>query len=132
MSRFPTSAYFASWARLCPGNNESGGKRKSGHTGLGNPWLRSALVEAAWAASHTKNTYLSAQYHRLASRKGGKRAVMAIAHTILVTIYHMLKRGTVYQDLGGNYFDVRNRYRSGRRAVQRIERLGYRVTLEAA
>jgi hypothetical protein len=87
--------------------------------GQGNPWLRSALVEAAWAASHTKNTYLSAQYHHLAGRKGGKRAAMAVAHTILVTIYHMLKNSTAYEDLGGNYYDERNRYRSVRRAVQR-------------
>jgi transposase len=89
-------------------------------------------MEAGWASSHTKNTYLSAQYHRLAARKGGKHAFIAVAHTILVTIYHMLKHGTTYRGLGGNYFDERNRYRSVRRAVQRIERLGYRVTLEAA
>jgi transposase len=132
MNRFPSSAQFASWAKLCPGNNESGGKRKSAHIGQGNPWLRSALVEAAWAASHTKNTYLSVQYHRLAPRKGGKRAIMAVAHTILVTIYHMLKNGTAYEDLGGNYYDERDCFRSIRRAVQRIERLGYRVILEAA
>jgi transposase len=132
MGRFPSAAHFASWSKLCPGNNESGGKRLSGHIGRGNPWLRSALVEAGWASSHTKNTYFSAQYHRLAARKGGKRAVIAVAHTILVTIYHMLKYGTTYRDLGGNYFDERDRTRNVRRAVQRIERLGYRVTLEAA
>ncbi|HLB12588.1 MAG TPA: transposase, partial [Dehalococcoidia bacterium] len=132
MSRFPTAAHLASWARVCPGNNESAGKRKGGATGHGNPWLRSALVEAAQAASHTKGTYLAAQYHRLAGRRGGKRAIMAVAHTILVTIYHMLSRGTTYSDLGGNYFDERDRQATLRRAVRRIEALGYTVTLEAA
>ena len=130
MSRFPSSGHCASWARICPGHNESGGKRKSGHTGEGNPWLRWALVEAAWAASHTRNTYFSAQHHRLAAGKGSKGAVMTVAHTL--PIYHMLKKGTTYQDLGGNYFDERDPYLSVRRAVRRIERLGYRVMLEAA
>jgi len=132
MSRFPTAAHLASWARVCPGNNESAGKRLSGSTGHGNPWLRSALVEAAQAAAHTKGTYLAAQYHRLAGRRGGKRAIMAVAHTILVTIYHMLTRGTTYSDLGGNYFDERDRQATIRRAVRRIESLGYKVTLEEA
>ena len=132
MSRFPTAAYLASWARVCPGNNESAGKRKSGRTGRGNPWLRSALVEAAQAAARTKGTYLASQYHRLAGRRGGKRAIMAVAHTILNTIYYMLTRGTTYTDLGGNYFDERDRQATIRRAVRRIESLGYVVTLEAA
>jgi transposase len=132
MSRFPTSAHFASWAKMCPGNNESAGKRKSGHTGQGNPWLRSALAEAAWASSHTRNTYLAAQYHHLAPRKGSKRAIMAVAHTILVTIYHMLKNTAEYRDLGGDYYDQRNHHQNVQRAVRRIERLGYTVTLEVA
>lgn len=132
MSRFPTAAHLASWARVCPGNNESAGKRKSGATGHGNPWLRSTLVEAAHAASHTKDTYLAAQYHRLAARRGGKRAAMAVAHTILVIIYYMLSRGTAYNDLGGNYFDERDRQATLRRAIRRIQNLGYTVTLEAA
>lgn len=132
MSRFPTAAHISSWAKLCPGNNMSAGKRKSGRTGHGNPWLRSALVEAAWAASRTRNTYLSAQYHRLAARCGAKRAIVAVAHTILVTIYHLLCRGTTYQDLGGNYFDERDRQAAVRRSVRRIERLGYKVILQAA
>jgi len=132
MSRFPTAAHLASWARLCPGNNESAGKRKSGRTGPGNPWLRAALVEAAWAAARTKNTYLSAQYHRLAARRGAKRAIVAVAHSILVIIYNLLQRGTTYQDLGGNYFDERDRQTAVRRAIQRLQRLGYKVTLEAA
>lgn len=132
MSRFPTAAHLSSWAKLCPGNNMSAGKRKSGRTGHGNPWLRSALVEAAWAASRARNTYLSAQYHRLAARCGAKRAVVAVAHTILVTIYHLLRRGTTYQDLGGNYFDQRDRQAAVRRSVRRIERLGYKVILQPA
>lgn len=130
MSRFPTAAHLASWARVCPGNHESAGKRKSGSTGHGNIWLRSMLVQAAQAASHTKGTYLAAQYHRIAARRGGKRAIMAVAHTILVTIYHMLNRGTAYSDLGGNYFDERDRQAVLHRAVRRIQSLGYQVTLE--
>lgn len=130
MSRFPSAEHLASWARICPGNNESAGKRHSGRTGHANPWLRSALVEAAWAASHTRDTYLAAQYHRIAARRGKKRAAVAVAHTILMIIYHMLRNGTTYRDLGGNYFDQRNRQTIVRRAVRRIEKLGYQVTLK--
>ena len=132
MSRFPSANHLSSWARVCPGNHESAGKRMSGATGRSNPWLRSTLVEVAWAATRTKNTYLSAQYRRLAARRGAKRAILAIAHTILVTIYHLQRRGTAYKDLGGNYFDERNRRATLGRSVRRIERLGYKVTLEAA
>jgi transposase len=132
MTRFPTAAHLSSWAKMCPGNNESGGKRKSGRAGRGNPWLRAALVQAAWAAVATKDTYFRAQYHRLAPRRGSKRAIFAVAHSMLVTIYFMLRDGTSYQDLGGNYFDERSRHITVRRAAQRIERLGYKVTLEAA
>lgn len=132
MFPFPTAAHLASWARVCPGNHRSAGKRKSGSTGHGNSWLRPILVQAAQAASHTKDTYLAAQYHRLAARRGGKRAIMAMAHTILVTIYYMLTRGAAYSDLGGNYFDERDRQTTLQRAVRRIEALGYTVTLEAA
>lgn len=132
MSRFPTANHLASWARLCPGNNESAGKRRSSRTGRGNPWLRSALVEAAWGGIRTKGSYLSSQYHRLAARRGAKRAVLAVAHTILVIIYHLLNRGTTYQNLGSNYYDQRNREATLRRSVLRIEHLGYKVTLEVA
>ncbi len=132
MSRFPTAAHLASWARLCPGNNESAGKRQSSSTGQGNPWLRAALTEAAWAASHTKATYLSAQYHRLAAKRGPKRAIVALAHTLLIIIYSMLRNGTVYKELGANYFDERNHQKVALRAVHRLEALGYKVTLEAA
>jgi hypothetical protein len=93
--------------------------------------LRSALVEAAWGAARTKGSYLSAQYHRLAARRGAKRAILAVAHSILVIIYHLLRDGTTYQDLGGNYFDERNRQATVRRAAHRIEALGYKVTLQA-
>ena len=130
MSRFPSAAHLASWARICPGNNESAGKRKSSHIGQGNRWLRSALVEAARATAHTKNNYLSVQYHRLAARRGSNRATIALAHTILVIIYYMLVRGTSYHELGGNYFDERNEQAAIKRAVNRIEQLGYKVTLE--
>ena len=132
MSRFPNAAHLASWARICPGNNESAGKRKSSHIGQGNRWLRSALVEAARATAHTKNNYLSVQYHRLAARRGSNRATIALAHTILVIIYYMLVRGTSYHELGGNYFDERNEQAAIKRAVNRIEQLGYKVTLELA
>jgi transposase len=132
MSRFPTAGHLASWAHVCPGNHESAGKRKSGATGRGNPWLRAALVEAARAAARTKKSYFSAQYHRLAARRGGKRAALAVAHSLLITIYHLLNRGTEYQDLGVNYFDERRQQQTVLRAVSRIERLGYKVSLEAA
>ena len=130
-SRFPTHRHLASWAGLCPGNNESAGKQRSGHTRKGSPWLRSALVESAWAAAKTKQTYLSAQYHRLAARRGGKRAALAVAHSILVIAYYIMARGQTYDDLGGNYFDERDRRQVERRLVKRLEDLGYSVTLEA-
>jgi transposase len=132
VSRFPTAGHLASWARVCPGIHESAGKRKSTGTGHGNKWLRATLTEAAQAAGRTRGTYLSAQYHRLAARRGKNRATMAVAHTILTTIYYMLRRGTRYQDLGPNYFDERDRQAAVRRTIHRLERLGYRVTLEAA
>ena len=130
MDQFPSAKHLASWARICPGNHQSGGKRRNARTGHANPWLSSTLVEAAWAASRTRDTYLSAQYHRLASRRGKKRAAVAVAHTILVTIYHMLRHNTAYNDLGANYFDQLNRNETIRRAVKRIERLGYNVKLD--
>jgi transposase len=132
MSRFPTAAHLASWAGLCPGNHESAGKRLSGRTRKGDPWLRAVLVEAAWGAAHTRSSYLGAQYRRLAARRGAKRAIIAVAHSVLVIIYHLLRDGTCYQDLGPNYFDERDRQATVRRAVRRIERLGYHVTVAAA
>jgi transposase len=130
MSRFPTAAHLASWARLCPGNKESGGKRISGATSRGNPWLRSALVEAAWMASRSKGTYLSARFKRISIRRGAKRAALAVAHTILVTMYHMISCGSSYHELGGNYFDSRDVRGVIRRSVRRIENLGFKVSIE--
>jgi transposase len=132
VSRFPTHRHLASWAKLCPGLKESGGKRLRSSVGKGNASLRHVLIEAAWGAARTRNTYLSAQYHRLAARRGNKRAAMAVAHSILVIVYHVLKDGSSYQDLGPNYFDERAREMTVRRAVQRLERLGVKVTIEDA
>lgn len=132
MSRFPTSRHIASWAKVCPGNNESAGKRKSGRTGRGNPWLRSTLVEAAVCCGRTRNTYLAAQYRRLAGRRGKKRAAMAVAHSILVIVYHMLRDGVAYADLGHDYFDRRSKPALAARFKRRLEALGYSVTIEEA
>lgn len=129
MERFPTPGHLASWAKMCPGSNESAGKRKSGHTGQGNHWLRSALIEAAHAAARTKSTYLSAQYRRLAARRGAKRAAVAVGHTMLVIAYHLLRDGAVYQELGGNYFDEQKEQHVVHRMQRRLERLGYEVTI---
>ena len=130
LGRFPSAAHLASWAGLCPGNHESAGKRFSGRTRKGNPWLRDALVEAAWAAARTKHTYLGAQYHRLAARRGAKRALVAVAHTLLVIVYHVLTTGEVYRELGADYFDQRNKDALARRLVKRLSTLGYAVALE--
>ena len=130
MSRFPSSAHLASWAGICPGNNESGGKRKSGRTRKGSPWLRAALIQAAHAASRSKGTYLCSQYHRIASRRGKKRALVAVAHSILVAVYHILSRGETYRELGADYFDRISPQTLQRRLVRRLENLGYKVSLE--
>jgi len=130
MSRFPTEAHLASWAKLSPGNNESAGKRSSGATGHGNRWLQTCLVQAAWAAVKVKKSYLSSFYYRLASRRGAKRAIIAVAHRLLIAIYHMLKKHEPYKDLGATYLDERNKPRVVNRMKRRIEQLGYRVTLE--
>ena len=132
MSRFPTANHLASWAGLCPGNNESAGKRMSGRSRHGNKWVHSALVEAAWSASRTKDTYLSAQYRRITPRRGQRRAVVAVAHTMIVAIYHMLRKGTRYRELGGSYFMERAHHFHLDRAVNQIESLGYKVSLQAA
>lgn len=132
MSRFPTHKHLASWAKLSPGNNESAGKRRSGATGKGNRWLRATLVEAAWSAVRSANTYFGALYRRLVKRRGKKRAIVAVAHALLVAIYHMLQDGTVYQDLGPDYFDRIDREALVRRSLRRLERLGYEVSIKEA
>jgi transposase len=129
MGRFPTAAHLAAWAGLAPGNNESAGKRRRGQTRKGSPWLRAALVEAAQAAGRTKHTYLGAQFRRLLPRKGKKRAAVAVAHSILIIIYHLLTKREPYRDLGTNYFDLRDRQAVERRLVRRLEALGYAVSL---
>lgn len=132
MSRFPTDKHISSWAKVCPGNNESAGKRRSGAAGQGNPWLGSALVEAAWAAVRQRESYFAALYQRIAARRGKKRAIVAVAHSLLIVIYHMLQDGTVYQDLGANHFDRLNREAVARRSVRRLTKLGYTVTIHEA
>ncbi len=129
MSRFPSAAHLASWAGMCPGNYESAGKRQKGKTRKGNKWLRAALLEAGHAAARTQGTYLAAQYHRLVPRLGKKKAAVAVGHSILVAVYYLLQRGTTYAELGGNYFDARNREHVERRLVRRLEKLGFAVTL---
>lgn len=129
MSRFPSARHLASWAGMCPGNHESAGKRLSGKTRKGSPWLRTALVEAAHAATHTKDCYLSAQYYRLALRRGAKKATIAVGHTLLVIIYHVLAEEKDYEDPGGNYFDEWDRQAVQKQLVRRLEKLGYDVTL---
>lgn len=128
MSRFPTANHLASWAGVAPGNRESAGKRLSGRTTKGNQALRTALTQAAWAASHTKNTYLSAQYHRLVSRRGRKKALVAVAHSILIIAYHLIEKQETYHALGANYFDRRNPEATALRLLHRLEKLGYDVS----
>jgi transposase len=131
MSRFPDGHHLASWAGMCPGHNESGGKRKSGKTRKGNRWLRSTLIEAAHGAAHTKDTYLASHYHRLVGRRGKKRALVAVGHSLLVISHYVLKRRQAYYDLGSNYFEELHRQRLERNLVKRLENLGYKVILEA-
>ncbi len=132
MSRFPTAQHLASWAGLCPGQNESAGKHKSARTRSGNKWLRVALIEAASMACRTRNTAFAARYHRIARHRGHKKAVVAVAHAMLVTAYHLLARQVDYQEPGADYVDRRHPERATRRAVRALERQGYRVTLERA
>lgn len=130
MARFPTPAHRAAWAGVAPGNNESAGKRLSSRVRQGNHSLRAGLIQAAHAAARTK-TYLGAQYHRLAGRRGKKRAVMALAHSLLVIAYRLIERGEDYQDLGQNYFDQRRPETTVRHLTNRLAQLGYEVTLSS-
>jgi transposase len=129
VSRFATHRHLAAWAGMAPGNRQSGGKRRPARARRGSPWLRAALAEAAWAASHCKRGYLPAQFRRLAARRGKKRAIVAVGHSILVIAYHLLARGTTFEDLGGLYFDERDRERVKQRAVHRLQALGFQVDL---
>jgi transposase len=129
MGRFPTHRHCASWAGMCPGQHESGGKRKRCPTRKGSPWLRSALVEAARAAARVKQSYAAAQYQRLARRRGANRAAMAVGHSLLVASYYILKDDVDYVDLGGHYFDERDREQIVRHNVRRLRQLGYDVEL---
>jgi transposase len=130
MSQFPSAKHLASWAGMCPGNNESAGKRKSGKTGKGSRYLRAALVQAAWAASHQKDSYLAAQYRRMVKRMGKKKALVAVAHSILVIIYHVLKERSEYKDMGSEYFERRNVEKQRKRLIKQLESLGLKVTVE--
>ncbi len=128
MSRFPTDKQLASWAGVVPGCHESAGKRRSSRTRKGNPHLRSALVEAAQAAARTQ-TYLGAQFRRIQARRGHKKAILAVAHSILIIAYHIIRDGVSYQELGQNYFDELKRTQVVNRSVKRLQALGYTVTL---
>ncbi len=133
MSRFPTPGHLASWAGMCPGNNESAGKHRSGRTRHGSKWLRIALVEAAQAAGRSKNTYLAAQYARVRGRRGSGRAAVAVGHSILVIAWQLLSTGETYTDLGGDYFDKRRTSTAHqRRLVAQLEAMGHKVTLQPA
>jgi transposase len=132
MSAFPSPGHLASWAGMCPGNDESAGKRRSGRTRKGSKWLRATLIEAAKAASRTRDTYLAAQYQRLRARRGANKATTAVAHSMLVAAWHMLQTGEAYNDPGGDYFARRDPERTTRRLVAQLQRLGHVVTLQEA
>jgi len=129
---FASAPQLASWAGMCPGNDESAGKRRSGKTTKGDRWLREVLVQSAWPASRAKGSYLSAQFRRLAGRRGKKRAAVAVGHTLLVIVFHLLKGKTTYQELGADYFDRLDQARLTRGLVRRLERQGLKVPLEPA
>jgi transposase len=129
MSRFASAQHLASWAGLCPGNKQSGGKRLSGKITKGNPWLRAMLGEVAWVIARQAGTYLHAQYQRIARRRGKNKASIAVAHSVLVIAYHILRDRRPYTDLGADYFDTLDTERVQRHHVHRLEQLGYAVTL---
>jgi transposase len=129
MSRFPSHRHLISWACICPRNDESAGKRRSNRLRKGAPWLKTTLVQCAWAAVNKRDSYLRAQFYRIKARRGAKKAIMAVAASILTAIYHMLKDGTTYQDLGPHHFDRRSKERQTHHFVKRLVDLGYTVTL---
>ena len=130
MSPFPSHRHLAAWAGMCPGNEESAGKRRKRRITPGNRWLKRTLVQAAWAATHTKKSYLASQYRRLVGRRGKKRALIAVGHSILVILYHLLRDETQYADLGADFFDRLEPARLTRYYVKRLEHLGHNVKLE--
>jgi transposase len=130
MSRFPTAGHLVAWAGLCPGQNQSAGKTKSSRLRKGAPWLKTMLVQCAWAAKRKKNSYYLAQFHRLKSRCGPQKAICAVAASILTAIYHMLKNGTQHHDLGADYFDRRSPEAKARHLVTQLSRLGFHVQLQ--
>jgi transposase len=129
MSRFKTEGHLISWAGLCPKNDESAGKRRSNRMKKGAPWLKITLIQCAWAASRTKGSYLQAQYLRIRSRRGAKKAIGAVAASMLTAAYHMLKDGTLYQDLGASHFDNRDKGKQALRLVNRLQSLGFAVQI---
>ena len=130
MQQFPTASHLASWAGVCPGHHESAGKRLSGKTRTGNPWVRRLLLQAAHVVARQKHGYLAAQFHRIAARRGKKRAAMAVAHSILVIIYHLLHDGVPYEEKGDLFFEEQDREFIEKRLVRQLERLGHQVTLQ--
>jgi len=130
MSRFPTAGHLVAWAGLCPGQNESAGKRKSSCLRKGAPWLKTMLVQCAWAAKRQKNSYYMAQFYRLQARRGPQKAICAVAASLLTAIYHMLKNGTRHHDLGADYFDRRSPEAKAKRLLAQLSRLGFEVTLQ--
>ncbi len=131
MSRFPSARHLASWAGLCPGNNTSAGKSRSGKSHRGNRWIKGVMTEIAWAASRTKNSYASAMYRRLAAHRGCKRALVAVANALLQAVWHMLTHRSPYQDLGANYFDRIQENQLTKALVRRLEKLGHTVVLKS-
>jgi hypothetical protein len=132
MDQFPSARHLVSWAGLCPGNHQSAGKRLSGKTRKANPWLKGLMTQVAWAASHTKNTYLSQQYRRLVVKRGKRRALLAVANTVLTIVWHLEKHATLYRDLGPDYFDRLKGEQTQRYHIKRLEKLGFKVTIEPA
>lgn len=131
MTRFPTSGHICSWAGVCPGNNESAGKRRSGKTRKGNKILKSTLVECAQSAVRRKDTFFYAQYQRIAMRRGKKRATLAVAHSILIAIYYMIKEDKEYQDLGADFYNKFNKEKKANAYMKKLKELGYDVQLVA-
>ncbi len=132
MSRFETDSRFIAWAGMCPGQNESAGKRKGARLRKGTPWLKTMLVQCAWAAKRAKNSYYRAQFFRLQARHGPQKAICSVVASILTATYHMLKNGTFHQDLGVDYFDRRSPESKVKRLARQIAKLGYEVTLQPA